>query len=765
MARVNPKQVAFVSGELSPRLEARDDIVQYTQGVRQSLNWIALPHGGAMHRSGSHFVAEVKDSSELTRLIPFEVSVEQAYVVEFGDTYARFYANEGQVISGTPVEVVTPYLHTELRDLQFAQEADVAYFVHPKHPLYKLSRTSLTSFTFTKVAFVDGKAPLRDVNKTTTTITVTGSGPYTLTASAAAFDTANDTGRAVRVDDATNEAWFEITSLSSTTVATADLKSGTAPAGATTDWSLGMQSDTEGFRAIAFHEGRLALGGAGDSGNVIDRLALSDSDNFEQFGFDFTLDETAVYRRVSSGQVNGIQWLASAGDVLHIGTTGGEFELRGANDDLLTPTGARVIPRTRRGSAHVQPVTVGESPIFLQRSQRKLREESFSVQRDKRVAADISILAEEILDSGGGLEMTYQQDPDSVVWIVRGDGQLVGFTIEQEQQVIGAHRHVFGGSFDGGDAVVESAAVIPAPDGSEDQLWVVVKRTVNGATKRHVEFVEDQFRPVLTARSTVDERINALKDAWFLDGALGPEIQGALTITGITQANPAVVSVVNTLGAGDQIYIDGVKGMTELNDTAFIVRNPTGTTVELETLAGASVDSTGFGAYISGGEVREMVDTITGLGHAEGETLGVLADGGTHPDVTVSSGSVTLQRKAARAVIGWKRPSRGETQRFFGGGRLGTDQGENARIPRMNMRVHNSLGLRVGTGPNPDITDPLILREGAFKMNRPPPLQSGDFEIPIESDWNTEPTVYWEQIEPLPYTILGIYPRLESHEG
>lgn len=777
MARFNPIKNSFVSGELSPRLEGRDDLDQYFQGMRQALNGIVLPHGGFMHRSGTRFVKEIKDSSIQARLIPFQVSVQQAYVVEVGvdsgsGGYMRFYANEGRIESGGAVEVSTPYTSSDdLRDLQFAQEADVMYVVHVSHPTYKLSRDSLTAFSFDRVTWTDGKAPLRALNATSTTITVTGSGPYTLTASAALFDSGtSDDGRAVRVNDGSNEGWFKISSTSSDTVATATLESGTAPTGAQTDWSLGMESDEEGFRAVAFHEGRLAFGGANDQGSVVDRLALSNSDDFEQFGNDPTNADHAIYRRMTStpgaqGQVNAIQWLVSTDEALFIGTTGGEFRLVGENEDLLTPEGARVRPGTNRGSAHIMPIVIGGDINFVQRNTRKLRQITFDVVSDKRIAKDISILAEHILDSGGAKEIAYQQDPDSVAWIVRGDGILVGFTIEPEQDVVGAHRHRLGGSLNTGIAEVESVAVIEAPDGSEDQLWMIVKRTVDGSTVRYVEFMEDQFRPLITPRSTQDERINALKEAWFLDSAL--ELNAPIDITGITQADPGVVTTdgAHGLDDGDQVYVDGVVGMTGVNDVAYLVANKTSTTFELTDLDGNDVDTSGFSAYVSGGEVRLMTDTVTGLDHLEGETVGILTDGGTHADETVSSGSVTLDRKSARVVVGLKRPYRGETQRFIGGGQIGTDQGQSANIQRVNLRVQDTLGLRVATGSDPADTEPLVEREGSWPMNRAAPIQSGDFEVPVDDEWDQDPTVYFEQTDPLPATVLAIMPRMESGEG
>lgn len=695
MARYAPIKNSFVAGELSPRLEGRDDLDQYFQGMRQAVNGIVLPHGGFQRRSGTHYVAEVKDSSENARLIPWEYNDEQAYVLEFGDLYVRFYANEGVVESGgSPVEVVTPYLHTEVGTLQFAQEADIMYIVHENHPPYKLARTSAASFTLTEVAFTDGKAPLRAVNTTSTTLTISGAGPYTLTWSASIGLTSGaDVGRAVRINDG-GQIWFEITGVTSGSVATATLKSGTVPGvpAARTDWALGAFSDSEGPFSVAFHEGRLFYGG---TRNQLDRFWGSVSDDFDNFELEDSsataaqnADKSITRRLVSKkGRVNAIRWLESIDDNLVVGTSGAEFRVQGENNDIITPSGAKQRSPTSRGSILAQPVSIDGQIIFIQRNSRKLREFAFNLINDNFSARDISILAEHIL-RGGATRLDYQQDPDGVLWAVRADGVLVGFTYEAEQKVIGAHRHILGGAFGSGDAVVEDIAVIPSPNADHDQLWLLVKRTINGSTKRYVEFMEDPYNPGITALSTEAEKVAAIAEGWFVD--CGLSYSGAATTT------------------------------------------------------------------------------LTGLGHLEGQTVAVLADGAVHPNVVVSSGAVTLQRSVTAAVVGLPYSTYGETQRFIGGSRIGTDQGKLQRISKVIMRFHDTLGCKIGSGSNPtgDRLETLQFRTaGVDEMGDSPALFSGDIVRGVPAGWSREPTIYFRQDQPLPMTVLSIMPISESNDG
>lgn len=786
MTRYNPIKNSFVAGELSPRLEGRDDLTQYYQGLRQSQNGIVLPHGGYKRRSGTRYVAATKTAADNAWLIPFLYSTEQAYVCEFGNQYVRFYTNEGQLESGgIPVEVSTPYTQNELSSLAYAQNADVLYLVHPNHPPYKLERTSTTTFTVTAVSFSGGRAPLRAANIDTTTLTVTGTSPYTLTFSADVGLTADDVGRAVRVAQ-TNQEYFKITSVTSGTVANGTFENTTGSPTLSTaqaDWALGLFSDTEGAQAVSFHEGRLLYGGAP---NDPDRWVASVSDDFDNFEIenksktDAENADKSISRRVVSRQVNAVRWLLSVAEALAMGTSGAEFRIKGANDDFLTPAGTITKPATSRGSAAIIPVVIDSKVVFVQRNKRKLREFTFDLASDGFVSREVSILAEHILESGV-TQLDYQQDPDSVIWCVRADGQLIGFTYEREQNVIGAHRHIVGGSFQEGDAVVESIAIIPNPEETADQVWMVVKRTINGSTVRYVEYMEDEFRPGLRPNSTTFERIVTLNDAFFLD--CGASLDSPVTITGISAASPGVVTAAaHGFSNGDRVRIRKVKGCRYVNPSAddladgftsvvnektFLVANSTTNTFELTDLDGVNVDlsSANATAYIADGEVRKETTTISGVNHLEGETVQVLADGAVHPDCTVSSGSITLNRHASIVHVGLQCTFIGETQRFTGGSKKGSDQGEPQKFGHIVTRLFETVGGEWGVGPTPSEFEPMVFREGGDRMNFSPPVYSGDKRIPVTMSWDDDPTVYWRNTQPLPMTVLAVMPRAKSSEG
>lgn len=145
----------FRSGELTPRLDGNINFEKYYQGCKALENFIPTLQGPAHNRPGFRYIASAKYSDRKCRLIPFEFSTEQAYILEFGHQYIRFFMNQGQIMSaGVPYEIATPYTESELPELQFVQSADMLFIVHPNHFPKRLSRTGHTSWILEDIPFI-----------------------------------------------------------------------------------------------------------------------------------------------------------------------------------------------------------------------------------------------------------------------------------------------------------------------------------------------------------------------------------------------------------------------------------------------------------------------------------------------------------------------------------------------------------------------------------------------------------------------------------
>jgi hypothetical protein len=181
---------SFNSGELSPLMNARSDYPKYPSGAKTLTNMLVRSQGPVERRPGTKYIAEVKDATDTIRLIPFEYSTSDAYVIEMGDSYARFYRAGAQIQAGGggAYEIVTPWDSNDLFELQFTQDAQFLRLVHPDYQPYKMTRTAHAAWTCTAIEFTNG--PFENENETTTT-TITASaltGTVTLTGSAAIWN-------------------------------------------------------------------------------------------------------------------------------------------------------------------------------------------------------------------------------------------------------------------------------------------------------------------------------------------------------------------------------------------------------------------------------------------------------------------------------------------------------------------------------------------------------------------------------------------------
>lgn len=168
-------QALFSRGELSPLVQSRIDIDQYGQGLAECKNFSLLIQGPMRKRPGTGYIAPTKDQSTQSYLFPFIFNAVQAYVLEFGDHYIRFFALRGQVkLSGTPYEIVSPYAVEDIPKIKYLEINDIIYLCHQKYPIHKLTRKGETNWTIEPVSFFDG--PYLDVNLTSTSVIASSSG-------------------------------------------------------------------------------------------------------------------------------------------------------------------------------------------------------------------------------------------------------------------------------------------------------------------------------------------------------------------------------------------------------------------------------------------------------------------------------------------------------------------------------------------------------------------------------------------------------------
>ena len=231
-------QNSFNGGVWSPILQGRTDFAKHGSAVRRLENFIVWPHGPAQYRPGFKYMAETKTSSVASILIPFEFSVTQAYMIEAGNLYFRFYKNQEQIESaGSPYEIVTPYETADLSELKWCQSADILYLFHPDYNTRKLSRTGHTSWTIAEVNWNPGPMSEQDINPdaTLTLDAVTGE-DINFTSGSSVF-LEGDIGRIIT----SGVGRASITDLTSGSIAVCDILDDFAAVGpiASGSWAMG----------------------------------------------------------------------------------------------------------------------------------------------------------------------------------------------------------------------------------------------------------------------------------------------------------------------------------------------------------------------------------------------------------------------------------------------------------------------------------------------------------------------------------------------
>ena len=737
-------QNTFAAGELSPALMSRIDLPQYAAGCRTLRNFIVHSHGAISNRPGTRFVAAVKDSSKKVRLVRFVFSTTQAYVIEFGDLYCRFYMDGGQIVSGgVPVEIVTPYKEADLPNLKFAQSADVLFIAHPNYAPRALTRYSHYDWTMEAITFKNGPFMLANLDGTKKLTPSAKTGNITLTSSFDLFDakhvgalfeishfveaqttsgaflesgswpetvqgqggwrlvthgtwagefkidrsidggstwqkirsysgnkdknydvTGEESGSftlrvsatsltdgtlylALTIDEHIHHGIVKITGVNNARSASAKVVTALGGTTATDNWAEGSWSDYRGWPSVVgFYEDRLCLAA---NANEPQTVWMSQTSDYEDFGISNPMVDTdRLTINLVSRDVQNIRWMIDLGDLLTF-TSSAIWTVGAAQDSPLTPSSIGQKRQDAHGGADVEPVAVGNEAVYLQTQGTRLRRVGYSFESYGYKSTDLSIFANHLL-SPNVVDLDYQQEPDSIIWMVRGDGALIGMTYVPEYDMAAWHRHDTDGYF-------ENICVIPAE--GYDELWAVVRRSSGGQTVRYIE------------RFTHRKKSSDSKDWFFVDCGLS---------------------------------YDGIPA-----------------------------------------------DEFSGLDHLEGKKVAILADGVALAEQTVTGGKVTLADPASKVHIGLPYVSEVAPMGFVAQLESGTTQAMPIQLQDAVYRFEDSLGGKIG--PEKDWMDEIDLGVSLF---------TGLYRFTIPSQYQVDGTLWYKQDKPLPVTIIAIMPEVNA---
>ena len=811
MANTRTLQRSFNGGEMSPEMFGQIEDIKFRSGLALCRNFIIKPQGPAENRAGFEFVREVKDSTKKTRLVNFTFSTTQTMVLEMGVGYFRFHTLGATLLYSAPsawgtgvsyvvgdmcsnsgtnyycttahtagtfatdlgagkwyalpasliYEIPSPYAEADLFDIHYVQSADVLTLTHPNYAPRELRRLGATDWTLTVIPFTAPIAAPTGVGAVETGGGSAYSYSYVVTAVAAdtisesvASSVATVAGNLYTTGHFITISWSAVSGASlynvykmqggvygyiGQTTSTSIVDDNIAPDLSMCPPTYETVFNTTGAypAAVSYFEQRRCFAG---TINKPQNIWMTKSGTESDMSYSLPIrDNDRISFKVAAREANTIRHIVPLSQLL-IMTSAAEWRVTSVNSDAITPTSVSVKAQSYVGASNVQPVIVNSNLIYGAARGGHVRECSYSWQANGFITGDLSLRAAHLFDSYDVVDMAYSKAPQPVLYFVSSSGKILGLTYIPEQQVGAWHQHdTLNGDF-------ESCTIVA--EGSEDVLYAIVKRLINGSYKRYIER--------LHTRAFVDQ-----EDAFFVDSGLTYDgtNTGSITMTvsggstwapgeslTLTASSP-VFSYPGSADVGDAIVLTDTA--TDLKYTLAIV-STTSTTV-----ATATVDKTLVAA------LRNTATTVwgfahnvlSGFSHLEGETLNILADGAVHPQKVVTSGAITLD--VAAVVVHGGLPITADLQTLPPAMQIdsGFGQGRYKNINKAWMRVYRSSGLWVG----PD-EDHLVesKQRTTEPYGTPPALRSAEIEVMTTPAWADSGQVFVRQEDPLPLTIVSM---------
>lgn len=511
MPNVRTLSRSFAGGEISPEMFGRIDLVPFQTGLALAENFLLRPHGPAVNRPGTLFIRETKTSSLPSRLIPFSFNTEQTFALEFGDGYVRFHTNGATLESspGVPYEVATPYGWDNVFDLHYVQSADVLTLVHPFFAPMELRRLSALNWTLTPIVFgTQVAAP------TGTLANATGPGGgnprtynYVVTASVVDGATVDESNQSINASASTDLSIagniITVTWAASVTpgVTRYDVyKSSNGVYGfigrATglsfvddniiPDYTTTPPINSNPFgglgnfpAAVTYYEQRRAFAATINKPQTIWMTRSGTESNFGQSIP--TRDDDAVVFTIAAREVNQIRHLVPLASLV-VHTASAEWRVQSTDNSALTPSTISAKPQSYTGANNVQPQVVGNNIVYPRARGGRINEFTYTYDAQggyRYQSSDLSLMAPHLFQGKQILDMAMAKAPYQILWNVSSGGDLVALTYVPEQKVAGWHHHrTINGAFE---------SVCCVGEGDEDAVYVIVRRVINGATKRYVE--------------------------------------------------------------------------------------------------------------------------------------------------------------------------------------------------------------------------------------------------------------------------------------
>lgn len=712
MARVHPIQTNFTAGELSPKLAGQVDFKKYANGVETLENMTVFPQGGATRRYGSRFICEVKDSSATTRLIPFEFNDEQAYILEFGNNYIRFFKDQGQITEATKaitaitkanpaVVTVTSHGysngdHIWINSVGGMTEVNARRYTIANVTTHTFELSGVNSTNYTTYTSGGTAAKVYEISTTYTAAQVFD---LQFAQSADVMYIVHPSHEPAKLSRTGHTSWtladvvFEKGPYLDVNDTTTTLNPGSSAVG--TGVALVASADlfaaTDVGRLVKLHNGHAKITGFTDAQNAtIEILTTLDAStatadwqlgsfsNTTGFPKAVTFYEQRLFY---AGTTNNPQTIFASEsgffDNFDVGDSSDAKAfiytiaankvnvirfLAPARDLIIGTAGGEFIVGRPTG----EPLKPGNVNITQQTTYGthttqpvQIGNTVLFVQRQKRKLRELGYNFGD--DAYVAPDLTLLSEHITEGGIIDVDyaqePDSIYWAVRNDGVLLGMTYlrtqdivawHKH--TLGGTSAAVKSVSTIAEAD--EQQTYLIVSRTINSATKQYVEYLD----------STLNQ-----------DSALSGTVTGSST-------------------------------------------------------------------------------SVTGLDHLEGETVQILIDDAVYPTQTVTNGAITVSLPSSfgskTIEIGLGFTSTIKTMKPEAGSQAGTAQGRKKRYNEVSVRLLNSVGVTING-------DQLPFRTSADEMGEPIPAFTGDKRV-TNLGWDREGQITIQQTQPLPLTVLSI---------
>ncbi len=669
-------------------------------------------------------------------------------------------------------EVPHSYLEAELFDVHYVQSADVMTIVHPNHPPAELRRLGATKWELKTINFGSPLPPPTGVTVATYIPSSTSTNSdtyedhnYVITAIGSNLvEESNQSAIGLKADGSTPTNNIFVTGAKNTIT-------WNAVTGATryrvykeqggifgfigetdtttlvdnnilTDFSITPPIHENDFvgtgnypGAVSYFEQRRVFAGTNNAPQDI-WMTKSGTESNMSFGLPIR-DDDRIEFRVAAREANTIRHIVPLTNLLML-TGSAEWRVTSVNSDAITPSSISVKPQSYVGANNAQPVIVNNSLVYGAARGGHVRELGYNWQANGFITGDLSLRAPHLFDNLTILDMALAKAPIPVVWMVSSNGKLLGLTYVPEQQLGAWHQHDTDGTF-------ESVACVSEAD--DDVTYCVIKRTINGATKRYIER--------MGTRLFKTQRDNFFVDAGATYDGTNTDTNKTVTISGGTTyvkgQSVTITTNYNLFNAppstddkDDAIVL--VDGDTFYRLTILSTTSQTVATAKLDKDLPVTLRNTPITTF----EVARNV--ISGINFLEGKKISILADGAVHPQKTVTSGSITLDRAASVVHLGLPYESDLETLPIalqieaFGQGRV-------KNLNHVWLRVLESSGIFAG----PSVDKLIEAKQRTTEpYGTPPNLKTEDIKIMVTPTWQDNGQIFVRQTDPLPLTIVGL---------